>query len=389
MLRYATAGESHGPGLTAILEGIPAGLALPPARIHREMAMRQKGYGRGGRMKIERDRVEIVGGVRFARTIGGPIALWIPNLDHANWREAMSVWGRPPRGAAARRLTRPRPGHADLAGALKYDTHDARDILERASARETAARVAVGAIAKLLLEKLGIEIASHTLGVGRVVLPKAGEASFERIAKLPDDALLRCIDPRFERRMVHEIDAARRAGDPLGGLFQVVARGVPAGLGSVASADSRLDGKLAAALATIPAVKAVSIGEGVGAASLRGSRVHDEIFHARGRGFFRKTNRSGGLEGGISTGEEIRVTGYLKPLSTLPRPLASVDLVTKRPAIAAVERTDTIPILAAGVVGEAMMAIVLASACLEKFGGDSVREIVRNHRAYLRQLERF
>lgn len=389
MLRYATAGESHGPGLTAILEGIPAGLALSRATIDRALALRQRGYGRGGRMKIEKDRVQIVGGVRFARTIGGPIAIWIPNLDHQNWREAMSVWGRPPGGAAARRLTRPRPGHADLAGALKYGTYDARDILERASARETAARVAVGAIAKILLVRLGIELTSHTVGVGQVVMPSPDAVPFERIASLPEDSALRCVDRGLERKMIAEIDAARRAGDTVGGRFQVVAHGVPPGLGAVASADHRLDGRLAGAVVTIPAVKAVEIGVGVAAAGLRGSRVHDEIYYRKGRGFYRRTNRSGGIEGGISTGEEIRVTGYLKPLSTLPRPLASVDLVTKRPSVAALERTDTIPILAAGVVGEAMVALVLAHACLEKFGGDSMAELRRTHRGYLRQLIRY
>lgn len=389
MLRYATAGESHGPGLTAILEGIPAGLALSRAAIDGELARRQRGHGRGGRMAIEKDRVEIVGGLRFSRSIGGPIAIWIPNIDHVNWRDAMAVWGRTPAGAAARRLTRPRPGHADLAGALKYDTHDARDVLERASARETAARVAVGAIAKTLLAKLGIRVAAHTTGVGRVFLKDPDAVPFETISALPEDSPLRCADRRRETRMIAEIDAARRAGDTVGGTFEVVARGLPPGLGAVASADRRLDGRLAAAVVTIPAVKAVSIGAGVASASMRGSRVHDEIFHDRRRGFYRKTNRSGGVEGGISTGEEIRVTGYLKPLSTLPRPLASVDLVTKKPSIAALERTDTIPILAAGVVGEAMVAIVLASACLEKFGGDTVKEMTRNHRAYLHQLDRY
>ena len=340
-------------------------------------------------MTIERDRARIVGGVRFSRTIGGPIAIWIPNLDHENWLEAMSVWGTAPRGVAARRVTRPRPGHADLAGALKYDTHDARDVLERASARETAGRVAAGAIAKALLARLSVEIVSHTIGVGRAVLQSAGSVPFERIAGLPPQSRLRCVRTGLERSMIREIDAARRAGDTIGGLFQVVVRGVPPGLGAAATGDGRLDGRLAAAIVTIPAVKAVSIGEGVAAAGLRGSRVHDEIFYERKRGFYRRTNRSGGLEGGISTGEEIRVTGYLKPLSTLPRPLASVDLVTKKPSVATLERTDTIPILAAGVVGEAMTALVLASACLEKFGGDSVVELRRNHRGYLRQLARF
>lgn len=390
MLRYTTAGESHGPGLTAILEGVPAGLRLSGERINRELARRQQGYGRGGRMRIEKDRAQIVGGVRFGRTIGSPIAVWIPNLDFENWREAMAVWNRPPGAATARRVTRPRPGHADLAGALKYDTHDARDVLERASARETTARVAVGAIVRTLLAEIEIEIQAHTTSVGRVGgTRRTGSASFASIRRMPGDSPLRCADPRLERRMIREIDRARGSGDTVGGTFEVVAQGVPPGLGAFSSADRRLDGRLAFAFMSIPAVKAVSIGDGVASASERGSRVHDEIFYTKRRGFYRRTNRSGGIEGGISTGEDVRVTAYLKPLSTLPRPLHSVDLRTKKSSVAAIERTDTIPILAAGVIGEAMMALVLAQAALEKFGGDSVGEFRRNHKGYLSQLARF
>ena len=389
MLRFLIAGESHGPGLTVILEGVPAGLRLSRARIDGDLARRQGGYGRGGRMSIEKDRVRIAGGVRFSRTLGGPIALFIPNLDHANWLDAMAVWGPPPDEIAARRVTRPRPGHADLAGALKHGTHDARDVLERASARETAARVAAGAIARALLEQLGIGVASHTVAVGRAELPRAADVPFARIRGLADDSTLRCVDRRIERRMIAEIDSARRARDTVGGAFQVVAAGLPPGLGATGSTDRRLDARLAGAIVSIPGVKAVSIGEGVGAAAMRGSRVHDEIFYRKGTGFFRRTNRAGGLEGGITIGGEIRLTGYLKPLSTLPRPLASVDLVTKRPDRAVVERTDTIPILAAGTVGEAMVALVLAEACLEKFGGDSLGETRRNWRAYMRQVRGF
>jgi len=389
MLRYTTAGESHGPGLTAILEGIPAGLALSRDRIDADLARRQQGYGRGGRMRIEKDRARIVGGVRFGRTLGSPIAVLVPNIDYENWRAAMAVWGEAPRGDLARRVRRPRPGHADLAGALTYGTHDARDVLERASARETTVRVAVGAIAKALLAEIDVGVTAHTIAVGEVAVPHPGEIPFGRIARLPESSLLRCVDAPCEKRMIAAIDAARRAKDTIGGAFEVVARGVPPGLGAMASADRRLDGRLAAAFMSIPAVKAVSIGEGIRAASQRGSRVHDEIYYRRGRGFYRRTNRAGGLEGGISTGEEIRLTGFLKPLSTLSRPLASVDLVTKKPSVAAIERTDTIPILAAGVIGEAMMALVLAGAVMEKFGGDSIREMVRNYRGYRGQLARF
>jgi chorismate synthase len=390
MLRYTTAGESHGPGLTAILEGIPAGLVLSRARIDADLARRQAGYGRGGRMRIEKDRAEIRGGVRFGRTLGSPIAIWIPNLDFENWGEAMAVWGPAPADEGrARRVRRPRPGHGDLAGALKYGTHDARDVLERASARETAARVAAGAVAKALLARLGISIVSHTVRVGSAALADPLAVPFERIAAIPPLSPLRCASSAVEHRMLAQIDAAMRAGDSVGGAFQVVARGAPPGLGSVASAGLRLDARLAAAFMAIPAVKAVSIGAGVEGASARGSRFHDGIHHARGRGFYRETNRAGGIEGGMSNGEEIRVTGYLKPLSTLSRPLASVDLLSKRPSPALVERTDTIPILAAGVVGEASAALVLARAALEKFGGDSVRETSRNHRAFLRALLRY
>ena len=389
MLRYSTAGESHGPGLTAILEGVPAGLALSRDRIDEDLARRQQGHGRGGRMRIEKDRVQIVGGVRFGRTLGSPIAIHIPNLDFENWRAAMAVWGGPPRADLARRLRRPRPGHADLAGALKYGTHDARDVLERASARETTMRVAVGAIARALLAELDVAIAAHTIAVGTITIPRAEGVSFARIARIPEGSPLRCAHAPSERRMIDAIDAARRAKDTIGGAFEVIARGAPPGLGAMASADRRLDGRLASAFMSIPAVKAVSIGQGVRAASQRGSRVHDEIYYRQGRGFYRRTNRAGGLEGGISTGEEIRITGYLKPLSTLARPLASVDLITKRPSVASVERTDTIPIMAAGVIGEAMMALTLAGAVLEKFGGDSVRELLRNYKGYRAQLARF
>jgi len=389
MLRFLTAGESHGPCLTAILEGIPAGLRLSRARIDGELERRRQGYGRGGRMTIERDRAEITGGVRFGRTMGGPIAIRIENRDFGNWRGAMAVWGSPGAEARARAITRPRPGHADLAGALKYGTHDAREVLERASARETAARVAAGAVAKELLRRLGIEIVSHTVGVGRIALVEPGAIPFSRIAGIPADSPLRCADPRLERRMMAEIDAARRGGDTVGGAFQVVARGVPPGLGTAASSSSRLDARLAASLMSIPAVKAVEIGDGIAGSAGRGSRFHDEIRHHAKRGFSRPTNRAGGVEAGISNGEEIRVTAFMKPLSTLPRPLRTVDLVTKKRARAAVERTDTIPVLAAGVVGEAAVAWILAEAAMEKFGGDTVRELVRSHRAFRRQISRF
>ncbi len=388
MLRFLTAGESHGPALVAILDGIPAGLPLDPADIDLQLRRRMQGYGRGGRMRIEADRARILAGLRFGKTLGSPLALVIENRDWANWQKAMAL-ERAPSPAEARRVTRPRPGHADLAGALKFGTHDARDVLERASARETAARVAVGSVCRVLLGRFGIEIASHTTSVGGAAAPPGREVPWSRIAAC-EGSPLRCADPALEKRMIREIDAARSRGDSVGGSFQVVARGVPPGLGSHRQWDLRLSGVLARALLSIPSVKGVEIGMGFAGARSRGSEVHDEILYdGRKRAFVRRTNRAGGIEGGMTNGEEVRARAHVKPLSTLPRALRSVDLVTKRAFEAAVERTDATAIAAAGVVGEAMLALCLAEALLEKFGGDSLRETRRNYVAYLRQLRSF
>ncbi len=389
MLRFLTAGESHGQALIAILDGIPAGLLLAREAIDSELKRRQHGYGRGGRMKIERDRAEILSGVRLGRTLGSPIALMIANRDWANWSKPMSVDPIELTDSERRRVTRPRPGHADLAGALKHDVEDARDILERASARETTARVAVGAICKTFLARFDVEVASHTIALGNVCYPPEAEISWEEI-RGAEGSPLRCADGSLEKRMIQLIDGAKKKGDSIGGAFQVVARGVPPGLGSHRHWDLRLNARLAAALCSIQSVKAVSIGDGVEAASASGSEFQDQIYYDdSSRRFYRKTNHAGGLEGGMTNGEEIRVRVYVKPLSTLPRALHSVDLKSKEPFQAQVERTDVSAIAAAGVVGEGMTAIVLAEAFLEKFGGDSMKETARNHRGYLEQVQAF
>lgn len=389
--RFVTAGESHGRALVTIVEGLPAGLPVDIAFINRQLGRRQRGYGRGGRQKIERDRAGILSGVRHGKTLGSPIALLIENRDSINWQDVMAVEPREfPDEAGARRVVRPRPGHADLAGGLKFDTHDLRDILERASARETAARVAAGALAQLLLREFGIEIASHVLMVGGIPEQPREDVSWEEIMAIPDDSPLRCADPSLEQRMIERIKEAMKTGDTLGGLFEVVARGVPPGLGSHTQWDVRLDGRLAQAVMSIQAVKAVEIGSGVRASAHPGSQVQDEIFYdAQARRFYRTTNRAGGLEGGMTNGEMVRVRGYLKPLATLRRPLMSVNVVTKEPAPAAFERSDVTAITAAGVIGEAMVAIVLAQALREKFGGDSLDEMKRNFHAYEEQLRRY
>jgi chorismate synthase len=351
-LRFLTAGESHGPALTVIVEGLPAGIPVDRASIDRELRRRMGGYGRGGRMAIESDRVEILGGVRFGATLGSPVALVIRNLDHVNWTAALNPDGPHPGPQAGRVVTRPRPGHADLAGALKYGTHDVRDILERSSAREAAA-------------------------------PPIDDAAFDALLALPDDAPMRTVDEAACRAMIAAVDAARRRSDSIGGVFEVLARGVPPGLGSHVHWDRRLDGRLGGALLSIQAVKAVAIGEGVAGASRFGSEQHDEIdYDPDRRRFVRPTNRAGGIEGGMSNGEMIRARCWLKPLATLPRPLRSTDLESKAPFDAVRERTDTIPLVAAGVVGEAMTALVLADELLIKFGGDSLAEVARNLEAY-------
>ena len=386
MFRFTTAGESHGRALVAIVEGLPAGLPVDTGGIDRELARRQWGYGRGGRMKIERDQVEILSGVRHGLTLGSPIALTIQNRDWANWTEVMAAEPRAIDAEKSRRLKRPRPGHADLAGGQKYDARDLRNILERASARETAARVACGALAKQLLTPFGVEIRSHVIQLGGIP-EKPLELSWDEVAAIPDDAPLHCADTKLQQQMIEFIDAKREAGDTLGGIFEVVARGSLPGLGSHTAWDLKLDGLLAQAMMSIPAVKAVSIGAGSEASALPGSEVHDEIaYNNETKEFIRETNRAGGLEGGVTNGEEIRIRGHLKPLSTLRRPLRSVDIDTKQEELAAFERSDITAVPAAGVIGEAMMALVLAAAMREKFGGDSLGEMKRNVAGYREQL---
>ncbi|HXG91755.1 MAG TPA: chorismate synthase [Blastocatellia bacterium] len=387
---FITAGESHGKGLVAIIEGLPAGLSVDIAFVNHELWRRQQGYGRGGRMKIESDEAEIISGVRHGKTLGSPVALFIRNRDFENWQDVMNTEPRTfTDEKRARRLTRPRPGHTDLAGGLKYDTRDLRDILERASARETTARVAAGAFAKLLVKEIGIEIASHTAMIGGIP-DEPISATWEEIVAVKDGTALRCVDKEVERRMIELIDATKEAKDTLGGIFEVVARGVVAGLGSHTSWNRKIDGRLAQAIMCIPAVKAVEIGAGVAVSRSTGSQVHDEIgYNDDERRFTRPTNRAGGIEGGITNGEEVRVRGHLKPISTLRRPLASVDVVTKEESSAAFERSDIVAVPAAGVIGEAMVAIVLADAAREKFGGDSLSEMKRNFEGYLEQMKRY
>jgi chorismate synthase len=388
-LKFTTAGESHGRALVAIVEGLPAGLPVDAEGINRELERRQWGYGRGGRMKIERDRVEILSGVRHGQTLGSPVALMIENKDWANWTEVMAAEARDIPPEKSRRVKRPRPGHADLAGGLKFGARDLRNILERASARETAARVACGALAKQLLKVFEVEILSHVVQLGGV--PESPlQLEWDAIAAIPDDAPLRCADTEAQGSMIALIDDAKHAGDTLGGVFEVVARGVVAGLGSHASWNEKLDGRIAQAVMSIPAVKAVSLGAGVEASKLPGSRVHDEITYDESlNAFTRPTNRAGGLEGGITNGEEVRVRGFLKPISTLRRALRSVDIDTKQEELAAFERSDVTVVPAAGVIGEAMLALVLAQAMREKFGGDSLDEMQRNFEGYREQLRSY
>ena len=388
-LRFTTAGESHGQALVAILEGLPAGLRVDIEGIDQELTRRQWGYGRGGRMKIERDHAESLSGVRHGLTLGSPIALMIQNKDWANWTEVMSSEPRDVPEEKSRRVKRPRPGHADLAGGQKYDARDLRNVLERASARETAARVACGALAKQLLAAFDAEIKSHVIQLGGV--PETPlVVDWDGINGIADDAPLRCADIEAQQRMVELIDETKRAGDTLGGIFEVVARGLVPGLGSHTSWNSKLDGRLAQAVMSIPAVKGVAIGAGVEAAGLPGSQVHDEIFYNnQAQEFVRHTNRAGGLEGGVTNGAELRVRGFLKPISTLRRPLRSVDIDTKEEESAAFERSDVTAVPAAGVIGEAMIALVLADAMVEKFGGDSLGEMRRNFDGYRRQLHEY
>jgi chorismate synthase len=370
-LKLTTAGESHGPGLTCVLEGLPAGLVLDREAIDADLARRQLGHGRGGRMKIERDRVEVTGGLRHGRTLGGPIALQVRNRDYANWEERMNPWPVP--GEVAE-VHLPRPGHADLVGTMKYGFTDVRDVLERASARETAARVAGGAVARQFLRALGIEVRSHVLQIASVSAPRRDDLSLADFDEV-DSSPVRCLDPKAGRAMVAEIDNLRRANESLGGVFEVRAFGLLPGLGSHVSWEERLDGRLAQAIVSIQAVKAVAIGDGFEVAALPGSLAHDEIFYDEVRGYHRLTNRAGGLEGGMTTGDPLVVRGSMKPLPTLTKPLRSVDIATHEPAQALRERTDSCTVPAAGVVGEAMVAFVLADACRAKFGGDHLDDV--------------
>jgi chorismate synthase len=390
MLRFETAGESHGECLVATVTGLPAGVPVSSDFINRQLWRRQQGYGRGGRMKIETDRVEIVSGVRHSKTIGSPVALIIRNRDWQNWSGALPVEDYPGSAEKARPVTRPRPGHADLAGCLKYNFPEARYVLERASARETAARVAAGGLAKLLLREFGVRVLAHVIAVGGVFLERA--AAWEEIAALENKAeiLLHCVDPETEQRMKAVVDEAYRTGDTVGGVFEVVAHRVPPGLGTHTTWDGRLDGKLAQAIMSVQAVKAVEIGRGVENAASFGSRVQDPIGYDRAqRRFTRPSNRAGGLEGGMTNGEDVIVRGYLKPISTLRRPLESVDLPTRETSLAAYERSDVCVLPAAAVIGEAMVALTLAAAMIEKFGGDSLGEMKRNFQGYQQQLQEF
>jgi chorismate synthase len=378
----------------AFLSGMPAGLKVDQAFLDRELWRRQQGYGRGGRMKIERDSAHILSGVRHGLTIGSPIAVLLENKDWKNWQESLPV--EPGDSSKHKPVASPRPGHADLAGALKYNFPEARYVLERASARESAARVAIGALAKLFLRELGIEVLSHVLAVGAVSIVDR-EIAWEQIQELSrkDEVLLGCADPDAEERMKEEVDKVLRTGDSVGGVFEVVAHGVPPGLGTYAQWDERLDGLLAAAVMSLQAVKAVEIGSGIQGAHSPGSTVHDEIGYGREAGFTgftgftRAHNNAGGLEGGISNGEEIRVRGYLKPISTLRRPLQSVDFANREPVKAAYERSDVCVVPAGGVAAEAMVALTLARCALEKFGGDSMKETKRNFQGYLEQLKNY
>jgi chorismate synthase len=393
MLRFYTAGESHGQALLAFVSGLPASLPVSVDFINHELHRRQLGYGRGGRQKIEKDRAEIFAGVRRGETIGAPIAIRIENRDWANWEKILPVEALPESGVGAsdlKKLVAPRPGHADLAGSQKFNFHDARYVLERASARETAARVAAGALAKQLLREFETEIASHSVQVGHVKLERAATWNEIWMANGDIESPLRCVDPKVQDRMKAEVDAANTANDTVGGVFEVVVHNVPIGLGSHAQWDEKLDGRLAQAILSIQAVKGMEIGAGIAAANSFGSEVQDEISYDRaGKRFRRSSNRAGGLEGGITNGEDIVVRGYLKPISTLRKPLGTADMVTKEPIQAAYERSDWCVVPAAGVAAEAMVALVLADAFLQKFGGDSLPEMRRNFEGYARQVEEF
>lgn len=374
MLRYLTSGESHGKCMLAILDGMPSGLKIDESLINEELYRRMSGYGRGARMKIEADKAEILSGLRRSRTIGSPVAVMISNVDQSIAKLPI--------------ILEPRPGHADLAGAIKYDRDDIRDVLERASARETVARVSVGAICKMLLAEFDIRITSHVMVVGNVE-SRPNNLGFRQIVTLAEKSPVRCADNAASRLMRKEIDMAAAAGDTLGGIFEVIVNGVPPGLGSYAQWDRRLDGILAGAVMSIQAVKGVSFGAGFDIATRRGSAVHDEIFYSKDKGFFRKTNNAGGVEGGMTNGEDIRIRAAMKPIATLKKPLASVNIKTKKPFKATVERSDTCAVPAAGVIGEAVVAVEIANAMIGKFGGDSLGEMRRNFDGYLEQVKKF
>ncbi|HEY4009040.1 MAG TPA: chorismate synthase [Acidobacteriaceae bacterium] len=394
MLRFFTAGESHGEALVALVSGLPAGVPVDQEFVNRELWRRQQGYGRGGRMRIEKDEAHILSGVRHGKTIGSPIAMTLANRDWKNWEQILPVESGD--SSLHKAVESPRPGHADLAGALKYDFKDARYVLERASARESAARVACGALAKLLLRELGIEVASHVVRVGGAQL--AREVSFDEVAAIAkrDDVLLACADAESEAGMKAEVDKALRTGDTVGGVFEVIVHGLPPGIGTHVNWDERLDGLLAQALISLQAVKAVELGRGVTAAESAGSAVHDAIAYASEREgdesftrFRREKNNAGGVEGGMSNGEDVVVRGYLKPISTLRRPLASVSFETREATKASYERSDVCVVPAAGVAGEAMVALTIARLVLEKFGGDSLNELKRNFDGYRGQIRAF
>src|SRR5438270_3261351 len=397
MLRFCTAGESHGEALIAVIAGVPAGVEIDQEFVNRELWRRQQGYGRGGRMRIERDTAHSISGVRHGKTIGSPISVRIENRDWKNWEEALPVGTGDP--AKHKRVASPRPGHADLAGALKYNLPEARYVLERASARESAARVAVGAVAKLLLRSIEAEVLSHVVAVGQASSETVPEWEQLRALAQKEDVLLGCVDAQAEQHMKAEVDQALRTGDSVGGIFEVIAHHIPPGLGTYANWDERLDAQLAAAVMSLQAVKAVEIGRGVRAAVSFGSQVHDAIGYAtkneplngdeRHTRFTRAQNNAGGIEGGVSNGEDVVVRGYVKPISTLRRPLESVDFATREPVKAAYERSDVCVVPAAGVAGEAMVALTLARAALEKFGGDSVTELERNYKSYCRQIAEY
>ena len=378
MIRLITSGESHGKALSVIIEGMPAGLIIHPKFINKELSRRQKGYGRGGRMKIESDKAEILSGVRYGETIGSPVSIQIKNKDFENWKDLMQT----DKGTSNKKITSPRPGHADLPGILKYDRTDIRDILERASARETAARVAAGAIFKLFLAEFGINIYSHTISIGKIGIKKPVKP-FNEIENSP----LRCTDPYAEKEMIKLIDETKKKGDSLGGVTEIIARGVCPGIGSHAHFDRRLSSSLASAMMSIPAVKGVEIGEGVKNAKKSGSKVQDEIFYSRKKGFYRPTNSAGGIEGGISNGEDITVRIYLKPIPTLSSPLKSVNIISKKQSLAQKERADVCVVPAAGVIAESMMAYVLTNAFLEKFGIDTMKDIKANYNFYIERIK--